>query len=96
MPTLEDFEAELEKLGPSQVRAGLETGVYLGGNAGYARAWLARKVETSQAEQLALARAAAADARAAIQQAKIANRIAAAAVAVAIVAAVAAIIALFR
>jgi hypothetical protein len=97
MPIREEWEAEFEKLGPGVVQGNLENKVYLQGESGaWARTWLARKAADSQAEQLALARAAAADARAASQHARIANRIAAAALIVAIVAAVAAIIALLK
>jgi hypothetical protein len=84
----EDWETEFEKLDAGEVQARLDTNVYLQGESGgFARAWLARVREASQAEQLSLARAAAAEARAASQLAKIANKIAAAALAVAIVAA---------
>jgi hypothetical protein len=57
------WEAEFERLGAGEVRARLETKVYLGESAGLAAAWLARDGEASQAEQLALARAAASEAR---------------------------------
>jgi hypothetical protein len=55
----EDWEAEFDHIGAGEVRAKLEMNAYLHESALWARAWLARNSEASQAEQLALARAAA-------------------------------------
>jgi hypothetical protein len=70
------WEAEFERLGAGEVRARLESKAYLGVSEGLAAAWLARKTEFFQAEQLALARAAASEARLANTRAQSANKIA--------------------
>jgi len=70
------WEAEFERLGADEVRARLDSKVYSGVLAGLAEAWLARNTEFFQAEQLALARAAASEARLANTRAQSANKIA--------------------
>ena len=59
----ERFWAELDHLGAAQVRANLASGVYWGPGRTLAEAWLERRNEASQSEQLSLARHARDDAR---------------------------------
>jgi hypothetical protein len=92
MVSREEWEAEFDRLGAGEVRARLDTKVYLGEPAGLALAWLARSTEASQAEQLSLARAAASEARLANTRAHSANKIASAALIVAIISMIVAII----
>jgi hypothetical protein len=88
----EKIFAEFDALDAGQVRANLASGVYLGARASLARAWLERRNEASQAEQLSLARAAAAEARFANTRAHSANKIAIAALVVATISMITAII----
>jgi hypothetical protein len=88
----EKIYAEFDALDAGQVRANLASGVYLGARASLARAWLERRNEASQAEQLSLARAAAAEARLANTSAQSANKIAKAALVAAIISLIATIV----
>ncbi len=76
--TNDEFYAELDRLGPSEVRARVASNVYVGGQAALARSWIERHNEASSAEQLSLARLAA-------RRAKTANTIATVALAIAII-----------
>jgi hypothetical protein len=85
MKPYEDFCKDLDQLGSAAVRERLETNVFVGGESNMARAWLARKSEVASAEQLALAREAASEARLANTTAKTAKRIAVASMIVTII-----------
>jgi hypothetical protein len=72
----ENFTARLNALTFAQVSANLATNVYLGAERPWAIEWLERSKEATSAEQLSLARSAAADAREANVIARSARRIA--------------------